>query len=96
MKERFQNVKTDADIRALTEYDRALGMLILHNTKVDKIQKGYREIMEKKRRAKELGISLQELEEKENPGAVKEPAGKKKKKKDFEIVIKMKDENGEI
>jgi hypothetical protein len=68
MKERFPSVKTDADIRNLTEYDKALGMLLLHNTKIDKIQKGYREAMDKKRRAKELGITLKELEEKENSG----------------------------
>lgn len=37
MKERFKNVKTDADLKNLTEYDRALGMLVLHNQKIDKI-----------------------------------------------------------
>jgi hypothetical protein len=51
--------------------------------------------MNKKARAKELGITLQELENKENTS---EPQkfGKKKAKKDFDIVIKMKDEHGEI
>ena len=82
MKERFKNVKTDADLKNLTEYDRALGMLVLHNQKIDKIQKGYKEKMEKKTRAKELGITIEELEEKENPNTpVTQKFGKKKGKK---------------
>jgi len=31
MKEKFEHVKTDADLKKLTEFDKALGMLILHN-----------------------------------------------------------------
>jgi hypothetical protein len=53
MKERFPHCKTDADLKSLSQFDRAFGMLIMHNTKVDKIQKGYRLEMERKRRAKE-------------------------------------------
>lgn len=48
MKEKFTHVKTDADIKKLTDFDRAFGMLILHNTKIDKIQKGFKETQEKK------------------------------------------------
>jgi hypothetical protein len=42
MKERFPHCKTDADLKKLSEFDRAFGMLIMHNTKVDKIQGKYR------------------------------------------------------
>lgn len=71
---------------------------MLHNTKVDKIQKGFRELQEKKANAKEQGITLKELEDQENNNVidVKFPKAKKAKKDNFEIVIKMKDENGEI
>ena len=103
MKERFPHCKTDADLKNLSEFDRAFGMLIMHNTKVDKIHKKYKEEFDKKARAKEQGITLKELEEKENVLCVEMPGKKKKlgakkvaKKDDFEVVIKMKGEDGEI
>ena len=52
MKERFPHCKTDADLKNLSEFDRAFGMLIMHNTKVDKIHKKYKEEFDKKARAK--------------------------------------------
>ena len=58
MKEKFTHVKTDADIKKLTDFDRAFGMLILHNTMIDKIQKGFKETQEKKAKAKEMGLTL--------------------------------------
>lgn len=103
MKERFPHCKTDADLKNLSEFDRAFGMLIMHNTKVDKIHKKYKEEFDKKARAKEQGITLKELEEKENVLCVEMPGKKKKfgakkvaKKDDFEVVIKMKGDDGEI
>jgi hypothetical protein len=77
----------------------------MHNSKVDKEQSKYRLEVEKKKRAKEQGITLKELEENEACDLVmdidtskKKKFGGKKvtKKDDFEIVIKMKDTNGEI
>ena len=53
MKERFPHCKTDADLKSLSDFDRAFGMLVMHNTKVDKIQKGYKMEYEKKARAKQ-------------------------------------------
>ena len=104
MKERFPHCKTDADLKGLSDFDRAYGMLIMHNTKVDKIYKGYKEEYDRKARAKEQGISLKELEEKENNViCVDMPAKKKKfapkkvsKKDDFVVEIKMKGDDGEI
>lgn len=62
--------------------------------------------MEKKKKAKELGITLKELEEKEagelnvdvDIGGKKKKFGGKKvaKKDDFEVVIKMKGKDGDI
>ena len=104
MKERFPHCKSDADLKKLSEFDRVFGMLIMHNTKVDKIQGKYRQEMEKKKKAKELGITLKELEEKESGELITDIDTKKKKfggkkvakKDDFEVVIKMKDPSGEI
>lgn len=103
MKERFPHCKSDADLKKLSEFDRALGMLIMHNTKVDKIQAKYRLEVERKKKAKELGITLKELDERESGVLITEIDTKKKfggkkiaKKDDFEVVIKMKDASGEI
>jgi hypothetical protein len=37
MKEKYKHVQTDADLKNLQEFDRVLGMLIIHNSKVNKI-----------------------------------------------------------
>ena len=86
-------------------------MLILHNQKVDKVRSKYTNEIAKKKRAKEQGITLKELEEKEGLEAIglEKPAEKSKnagfgarsnskggKKDNFEIVIKMKDEEGKV
>lgn len=42
LKERYPECKTEADIKNLSLHDKALSMLILHNTKVDKIMGKYR------------------------------------------------------
>jgi hypothetical protein len=52
-----------------------------------------------KQKAKEMGITYKELKERESQllgGDPKVAAKKKVKNDNFEIVIKMKDENGEI
>lgn len=41
-------------------------MLLLHNSKVDKVMAKYRKEMELKAKAKELGISYKELKDQQN------------------------------
>lgn len=53
LKERFPECKKDADIKELSTFDRALSMLIIHNTKISKIQAKYKAEMDGKARAKE-------------------------------------------
>ena len=65
VKQRHPEIKDDKDIKTLCEKDRALTMLVIHNTKVDKIINRYKEEQAKKQRAQDLGISVKELEEKE-------------------------------
>ena len=108
LKERHPEIKRDSDLKNLNQCDKALAMLIVHNQKVEKIRAKYVTEMAKKKRAKEQGVTLKELEEKEGLEAIgldkpaKNPAfggGSKSKggnKSNFEIVIKMKDEEGKV
>lgn len=118
LKERHPECKTDADVKSLPADEKVLSMLVLHNTKVKKIMDGYRNEYEKKKRAKDMGITLKELDAQEGtvlevPVAKKKKAGKtsrsrskhreaKNKKannannNDFECVIKVKGQDGEI
>ena len=68
-------------------------MMILHNTKVVKIQNKYRQEVKMKQEAKQLGISYQELMNKKNEVDVLVPKKGKPfggKKSNFDVVIKMK------
>lgn len=103
VKQRHPEVKDDKDIKNISEKDRALSMLLIHNSKVEKIIQRYKDERGKKQRAQEQGLTLKELEEKEaaeeKPTLASAIAKKKKvvkKKNDFEVVIKMKDEDGKI
>ena len=111
LKERHPEIKRDSDLKNLNQGDKALAMLIVHNQKVEKQRAKYTTEMAKKKRAKEQGVTLKELEEKEGLEAIglpqpgekdKNPAfggGSKSKggnKSSFEIVIKMKDEEGKV
>ena len=95
------------DCKNLSLQDQALSMLILHNRGVDKVQKKYKKEFEDKKRAKDQGITYKELlekDEKENNGPLSVADAKKKFKKkfggakggNFDVVIKMKDEDGKI
>ena len=53
MKTRHPECKSDKDLKEMDMKEKALAMLILHNQKVDKIQAGWRNDMERKKRAKE-------------------------------------------
>ena len=48
----------DADIKSLPTEELRLSMLILHNAKVKKVMDKYKMECEKKKKAKELGITL--------------------------------------
>lgn len=60
--------------------EQRLCMLLLHNAKVKKVMDKYRVEMEKKKEAKELGITVEELEKRETQ-VLEIPAPKKKKGK---------------
>lgn len=60
--------------------EQRLCMLLLHNAKVKKVMDKYRVEMEKKKEAKQLGITLEELEKREAQ-VLEIPAPKKKKGK---------------
>lgn len=111
LKERHPEIKRDSDLKNLNQCDKALAMLIVHNQKVEKARAKYITEMAKKKRAKEQGLTLKELEEKEGLDAIglQKPAEKSKNagfgggskskggnKSNFEIVIKMKDEEGKV
>lgn len=86
-----KKLMTDADIRSLPTEELRLSMLILHNTKIKKVMDKYKVESEKKQKAKELGITLKELEERE--GQVLEiPVAKKKKVKTSRANSKNKGE----
>lgn len=46
-------MKTDKDQKSISVYEKALSMMILHNTKTDKIQNKYRMEYKLKKEAKE-------------------------------------------
>ena len=78
-------------------------MLLFHNQKVDRIQNGYKQECEEKARAKEAGLTLKQLRDKENDdnggGATKDKKKMMKKfgkKNDFEVEIVMKGKDGVV
>ena len=75
--------------------------MILHNSKIDKIQSRYRVEYENKAKAKELGIEykdyLKQIKEEESKSvSVKHKPGKIKFGTNFEFEIKVKNEDGKI
>ena len=84
-------------------HKKALSMLLFHNQKVDTIQNKYKQECEDKVRAKEAGLTLKQLRDKENDENGGGKTDKKKmmakfgKKNDnFEVEIKMKGKDGLI
>ena len=79
-------------------------MLQIHNSKISKILGKYKESFDLKKKAKELGISVEELkktmketEEKENPLNKKsKKQTKKKSNQQVDITIKMKGADGNV
>lgn len=104
LKERYPDtVRTEKDHKNLSAYDQALSMLILHNTEVDRIQAAFRNQMKLKQEAKEQGISYKEILAKQNNDVKvfvpkgKPPAGfGAQMNSDFDVVIKMKNEDGKV
>ena len=102
LKERYPDtMKTEKDHKNLSLHDRALSILILHNTKVNRIQGKYREEMKLKQEAREQGISYKEIRAKQkNDVKVFVPKGKPPAgfgdAEDFDVVIKMKNEEGKV
>lgn len=95
LKDRHPDAATDKDRKTLSTYDKALCMLVLHNSKIDKIQQKYRKEMTLKAQAKEQGITYQELLKKESETVVAVPKSKPKKgAKGLDVVIVMKDKDG--
>ena len=81
------------DKEILTEKDRHLQILLLHNQKVNKIQQKYRDECRLKLEAKQKGITYKELLAKQSEVSVIQSA---RIKTDFDFVIKLKDEEGKI
>lgn len=55
LRQRHPDTKKDDEI---STYDKTLAMLILHNTKVDKIQDKYRVYYALRQQSKELGVDI--------------------------------------
>ena len=109
-------MKTDADFRLIDENEKRICILLIHNTKVKRNIDSFKVKQEKKKLAKEKGLSLKEYEQQEindqliiipNRDKFKPKVSnlkifefanfqKDEKKKEIEIEIKLKDENGKI
>lgn len=58
-------MKTDADFRLIDENEKRVCILLLHNIKVKRNIDSYKVKQEKKKLAKEKGLSLKEYEQQE-------------------------------
>jgi hypothetical protein len=102
VKKACPELKTDADLKKMDVHKKALNMMLFHNQKVNTIQNGYKQECEEKARAKEAGLTLQQLRDKENDangGATKDKKKMMKKfgkKNDFEVEIVMKGKDGVV